>query len=62
MKPVTVALVFTVLGAALVIISAILRISHVIDRPTGYYLLGFGVVLGIIGNFLRRRAVKQVKK
>ncbi|MFC6997637.1 hypothetical protein [Rufibacter roseus] len=59
MKPVVTALVFTVLGAAFVIISAILRIFHIIDRPTGYVLLGVGVVLGLIGGFMRRRAAKK---
>ncbi|WP_066830915.1 hypothetical protein [Rufibacter ruber] len=62
MKPVATALVFTAIGAALVIISALLRIFHVIDRPLGYTLLGVGVVLGLIGGYLRRRAVNQNKE
>ncbi len=47
------------MGAALVLLSALLRIFHVVDRPVGYVLLGIGVVLGLVGNVLRRRAAKQ---
>ncbi|WP_205502752.1 hypothetical protein [Rufibacter psychrotolerans] len=59
MKTVTTALTLTVMGAALVLLSALLRIFHVVDRPVGYVLLGIGVVLGLVGNVLRRRAAKQ---
>jgi hypothetical protein len=46
-------------GSALAVVSAVLRISHVIDRPIFYALFGVALALGIWGNEIRRRDIKN---
>ncbi|WP_460894364.1 hypothetical protein [Rufibacter soli] len=46
-------------GAALAVITAALRIAHLIERPTAYLLFSVTLALGVWANELRRREIKK---
>jgi hypothetical protein len=46
-------------GAALAVITAVLRIAHLIERPAAYLLFSVTLALGVWANELRRREIKK---
>ncbi|WP_210463747.1 hypothetical protein [Rufibacter roseolus] len=47
------------LSALLAVFGAVLRITHVLDRPYFYGLIGVCIVLGTIGNLLRHKDLNR---
>ncbi|WP_210487454.1 hypothetical protein [Rufibacter aurantiacus] len=47
------------LSALLAVIGAVLRITHVLNRPYFYGLIGVCIVLGTIGNVMRHKDLNR---